>query len=106
MGIIQAILWYMLPVVTVFLILIYFKVSYDAKEGSKEIPSHAERIHEVYQVLPGIGLLLMEIAVLAAVSEPMSRGHQERLALMVREVMAAASAGFDSLDRIAVTLAG
>ena len=71
-GIIQAILWYMLPVVTVFLILIYFKVSYDAKEGSKEIPSHAERIHEVYQVLPGIGLLLMEIAVLAAVSVAIS----------------------------------
>ena len=48
--------------------------------------------------------LVQDGAVLAAVSEPMSRGHQERLALMVREVMAAASAGFDSLDRIAVTL--
>ena len=71
-GIIQAILWYMLPVVTVFLVLIYFKVSYDAKEGSKEIPLHAERIREVYQVLPGVGLLLMEIAVLAAVSVAIS----------------------------------
>ena len=71
-GIIQAILWYMLPVVTVFLILIYFKVSYDAKEGSKDIPPHAERIREVYQVLPGIGLLFMEIAVMAAISVAIS----------------------------------
>jgi len=71
-GILQAVLWYMLPVVTLFLILIYFKVSYDAKEGSKDIPSHAERIHEVYQVLPGVGLLFMEIAVLTAVSVAIS----------------------------------
>lgn len=71
-GIIQAILWYMLPVVAVFLVLIYFKVSYDAKEGSKEIPTHAERIHEVYQVLPGVALLMMEIAVISAVSVAIS----------------------------------
>ena len=71
-GIVQAILWYMLPVITIFLILIYFKVNYDAKEGSKEIPTHAERIHEVYQVLPGVGLLLMEIGVMTAVSVAIS----------------------------------
>ncbi|WP_373649988.1 MULTISPECIES: ABC transporter permease [unclassified Schlesneria] len=71
-GILQAVLWYMLPVITVFLVLIYFKVSYDAKEGSKDIPPHAERIVEVYQVLPGIGLLFMEIAVLTAVSVAIS----------------------------------
>ncbi len=71
-GIVQAILWYMLPVVTVFLVLVYFKVSYDAKEGSKEIPTHAERIHEVYQVLPGVALLMMEIAVISAVSVAIS----------------------------------
>ena len=71
-GILQAILWYMLPVVTVFLVLIYFKVNYDAKEGSKEVPAHAERIAEVYQVLPGIGLLIMEIAVISAVSVAIS----------------------------------
>lgn len=48
--------------------------------------------------------LVQDGDVLAVLSEPMSRGHQERLALMVREVLAAAGAGFDSLDRIAVTL--
>ncbi|MGX9105144.1 hypothetical protein ACWTQZ_26030, partial [Escherichia coli] len=71
-GIVQAILWYALPVVTVFLILVFFKVSYDAKEGSKDLPTYAERIAEVYQVLPGIGLLLMEITVLTAVSVAIS----------------------------------
>lgn len=72
LGIIQAILWYMLPVITIFLILIYFKVNYDAKEGSKEVPTFAERMFEVYQVLPGIALLLMEVAVLTAVSVAIS----------------------------------
>jgi ABC-type transport system involved in multi-copper enzyme maturation permease subunit len=72
LGIIQAILWYMLPVIAVFLVLIYFKVNYDAREQSQEMPTHAARMHEVYQVIPGIVLLLMEIAVLTAVSVAIS----------------------------------
>ncbi len=44
-------------------------------------------------------------AVLAGRVEPMSRGHQERLAPLVAEVMAeAGGVGFDQLDRIAVTV--
>ena len=44
-------------------------------------------------------------AVLAGRVEPMSRGHQERLAPLVAEVMAeAGGVGFDQLDRIAVTI--
>jgi tRNA threonylcarbamoyladenosine biosynthesis protein TsaB len=39
-------------------------------------------------------------AVLAILSEPMQRGHAERLAPMVQEVMAHA---FDSIDRLVVT---
>lgn len=42
--------------------------------------------------------------VLASRIEPMSRGHQERLAPLVAEVMAEAGLGFDQLDRIAVTV--
>jgi hypothetical protein len=72
LGIIQAILWYMLPLVLLFLVLVYWKVPYDAKEGSKEVPEHAERIAEVYQVLPGLVLLFMEIAVMAAISVAIS----------------------------------
>lgn len=40
---------------------------------------------------------------LAVLSEPMERGHQERLAPMVAQVMAAAGLGFDALERVGVT---
>jgi tRNA threonylcarbamoyladenosine biosynthesis protein TsaB len=41
--------------------------------------------------------------VLAARSEPMERGHQERLAPLVAEVMKTAGAPFGAVERIAVT---
>lgn len=41
---------------------------------------------------------------LAAASEPMARGHQERLAPLVAEVMARAGLGFEAVERIAVTV--
>jgi tRNA threonylcarbamoyladenosine biosynthesis protein TsaB len=40
----------------------------------------------------------------ASTSEPMERGHQERLAPMAAEVMARARVSFDQVRRIAVTL--
>ena len=42
--------------------------------------------------------------VLAAISEPMVRGHQERLASMAREAMAHAGLRFGDLERIGVTV--
>ena len=42
--------------------------------------------------------------VLARRVEPMSRGHQERLAPLVQEAMAEAGLGFDKLERIGVTV--
>ena len=36
--------------------------------------------------------------------DPMARGHQERLAPLVQEVMAQAGLGFEALDRIGVTV--
>jgi tRNA threonylcarbamoyladenosine biosynthesis protein TsaB len=42
--------------------------------------------------------------VLASRVEPMSRGHQERLAPLVREVMLEAGLAFDQLDRVGVTV--
>ena len=42
--------------------------------------------------------------VLAAISEPMVRGHQERLASMAREAMAQAGLRFGDLERIGVTV--
>jgi tRNA threonylcarbamoyladenosine biosynthesis protein TsaB len=41
--------------------------------------------------------------VLASQSEPMVRGHQERLAMLVAEVMEGSGVGFGKLDRIGVT---
>jgi tRNA threonylcarbamoyladenosine biosynthesis protein TsaB len=42
--------------------------------------------------------------VVSQISEPMTRGHQERLAPMAAEAMAAAGLAFTDLDRIAVTV--
>ncbi len=42
--------------------------------------------------------------ILAHASEPMQRGHQERLAPMVEAVMRSGGVGFDALDRIGVTV--
>ena len=42
--------------------------------------------------------------VLAATSEPMKRGHQERLAVMAQATMAEAEIAFPALDRIGVTV--
>ena len=42
--------------------------------------------------------------VLASMSEPMTRGHQERLAPMARDAMTAAGLAFSKLDRIGVTV--
>ena len=42
--------------------------------------------------------------VLAAGSEPMTRGHQERLAPMVQALMVQAGIAFPALERIAVTV--
>jgi len=48
--------------------------------------------------------LLDDDKVVFARSEPMHRGHQERLAPMLAEAMEAAGAGFEDLDRIGVTV--
>lgn len=42
--------------------------------------------------------------ILAVRSEPMERGHQERLAPLVAETMAAAGLAFSAVDRLAVTV--
>jgi tRNA threonylcarbamoyladenosine biosynthesis protein TsaB len=48
--------------------------------------------------------VLRDGAVLAARCEPMTRGHQERLASLVRETMAEAGVAFADIDRIGVTV--
>ena len=48
--------------------------------------------------------VLRDGELLAAQSDPMERGHQERLAPLVGAVMAEAGAAFPALDRLAVTV--
>jgi ABC-type transport system involved in multi-copper enzyme maturation permease subunit len=71
-GIVQAVLWYMIPLSIVFLALVYYKVGYDAKESAQEAPTAAEAWATASQVIPGLLLLFMEVAVLAAVSVAIS----------------------------------
>lgn len=79
MGIVQAVQWLIIPLMVLFSFLIFYKVGYDAKESSKEIPGwfdgwmpNAQRLSEVLQVLPGFILMFLEISVLTAVSVAIS----------------------------------
>ncbi len=71
-GIIQALLLMMIPLIACFLLLIYYKVGYDAREASKQAPEHAERMAAVVRILPGLVLIFLEVAVLTAVSVAIS----------------------------------
>lgn len=71
-GIMQAVLWFMLPVALVFLGLVFYKVGYDAHEGSQDAPPVAVCFAEMVKVLPGLVLMFLEIAVLTAISVAIS----------------------------------
>jgi len=63
------------------------------------------RILAVDTCLPACSVAILDgDTVLARAFEPMLRGHQERLAPMVEEAMAASGLAFTDLDRIVVTL--
>ncbi|RMG32654.1 MAG: ABC transporter permease [Planctomycetota bacterium] len=81
LGIMQAVVLLMAPLVVLFCLLIYYKVGYDARESAKQVPDlfqpgtflpNEERLSAVLQILPGILLSFMEVAVLAAVSVAIS----------------------------------
>ena len=88
-GILQSILWLLIPLAVCFLLLIYFKVGYDARESSKAVPPplvwqsvgwlpfvvpmpSPERLSSVLQIVPGLVLIFLEIAILTAVSVAIS----------------------------------
>lgn len=71
-GILQAVLFLLAPIIVVLLLLIYYKVGYDAREVSKEVPEHAERLAITMQTLPGIALIALEVSVLTALSVAIS----------------------------------
>ncbi|MBT4866930.1 MAG: ABC transporter permease subunit [Planctomycetaceae bacterium] len=72
LGIVNAVMALLVPLSICLLALIYFKVGYDAKESSKVDPLHAERMIVVMQTVPGLLLILLEVAVLSAVSVAIS----------------------------------
>lgn len=71
-GIMQGVLWFILPTSLVFLLLVFYKVGYDAHESSLDPPTVAQRFAVMVQVVPGLLLIFMEIAVLAALSVAIS----------------------------------
>lgn len=71
-GILNAVFLLFVPIVITFLLCIYFKVPYDAKESSKTDLTKLEQIHTVVQTLPGIALIAFEVSVLTAVSVAIS----------------------------------
>lgn len=80
-GILQGVLFLIVPLMIIFCAFIFYKVGYDARESGEEIPNmlqegtlipNAERAVAVLQVLPGFALIFMEIAVLTAVSVAIS----------------------------------
>lgn len=71
-GILQSALLLMIPLALVFLLMTYFKVGYDARESSSTPPLMAERLVDVAQVTPGLVLIMLEVAVMTAVSVAIS----------------------------------
>lgn len=87
LGILQAVVLMLLPIAIVFLFLIYYKVGYDARESSQPyvdwlvettiggqtflVPGGL-RLSTSLQIIPGLALIFLEIAVLSAVSVAVS----------------------------------
>jgi len=80
-GILQAALLLLIPLIFVFCALIYYKVGYDAREYSKEVPEffnlenmrpNMDRLLPVLQAIPPMALVFFEIAVLTAISVAIS----------------------------------
>jgi len=71
-GIVQSVLFLIVPLSACFLYLVYFKVGYDAVEGSKIAPPFSERMPVVLQAVPGLVLIFFETSVLAAISVAVS----------------------------------
>jgi len=82
-GIVQGALWLLLPLTLLFASLIFYKVGHDQREAVEEVSPlleysevlgvtlplpHSDRMKVVNQVLPGVALVYLQVAVLGAVS--------------------------------------
>lgn len=80
-GILQAATALIVPLIIIFCLCIVYKVAYDARETSQDVPEFIEAgsrmvnpryLDEVLHVLPGFVLVFLEISVVAAISVAIS----------------------------------
>ncbi len=72
LGILMSVIIFYIPLILMFLACIWYKVPYDFKESSRNDYVTAHSISAIVQVLPGIALICMEVAILAAISVAIS----------------------------------
>ncbi len=72
LGILNGILGLIVPLMIAFVMLIYYKVGYDAKEGAATAPKAVDRLYEVVLILPSLILIFLEITIMTAVSVAIS----------------------------------
>jgi ABC-type transport system involved in multi-copper enzyme maturation permease subunit len=71
-GIMSAVFWLLLPVMICFLGLVFYKVGYDTRETAAQDPEVRFKLAIMFTVIPGLILIFLEIAVLAALSVAIS----------------------------------
>jgi len=67
-GVMIAVTLLFLILGTFFLNTVSYKVVYDARESSKDVPTAIECAEAVYQILPGMALAYLETVILAAIA--------------------------------------
>ena len=72
LGILLGVLLLFIPVVVGFLDCVYYKEFYDARETGNVDVTHMDAMNSVLQILPGVVLIFLEIAVMTAVSVAIS----------------------------------
>ncbi len=71
-GIMTAVFWLMLPLMIIFLALVYYKVGYDSRESASPDPETAYKLAIMLKTIPGLILIFFEICLLTAVSVAIS----------------------------------
>jgi ABC-type transport system involved in multi-copper enzyme maturation permease subunit len=71
LGIFNAVLTLMLPLMIAFLGLVYYKVGYDALESGTKATA-GDQLAAVLQILPGLALILLEVTIMTSISVAIS----------------------------------
>jgi len=81
LGIFNGVMSLMLPLMIAFLLLIFYKVGYDAREGTTQVMgveksaqtiTMLDKLYVVAQILPGLVLIVLEVTIMTAVSVAIS----------------------------------